>query len=538
MELQHFSHDHPLILNEEQKNDAEEVCCCNGCLEQISGPSYNCNQCDFSLHKLCAELPTEMEHPMHPDHPLTLLTNPLFLRCICDVCQGDWKSFTYRCFQCDFDIDIICASLMERKIEHKSHKHPLTPMRRPALLFCSACGTKHEGIFYFCTSCGHFWIHRDCASLPSTVKHSDHDHSLTLAYSIPIEYSNFTSYCDICAKELNRFCWVFYCAECRYFAHVNCATSKTEPFMSILLPCRKTEIKVEDFDANLIHLPVPNEFVSLTSHCFKEMSMGKNQRATELNHFSHDHPLILFDVQSSDESCSTSKLSSPNETKNDNICDGCTQPILGPFYRCIECNFFLHEWCVELPTELQHPFHPQHPLILLAKSPMSFGLFLCNGCGFFSNRFTFTCACCHFHLDVTCGSLPTTIRHEAHLHHRLVLKEKLDGRCNACQMQSSGFAFGCGTCDFKLDLRCARLPSTIRHRYDEHLLILNYSPLKNYPDVYYCEVCEEELNPKCWFYHCDDCDQSFHYECIRPVDECSNIKIGGKSYQVKGRLSM
>ncbi|GKF36799.1 hypothetical protein Tco_0113557 [Tanacetum coccineum] len=98
--LQHFSHDHLLSLIHLQKNknnvnsdddDEEEekdkddddfvvedqhVGRCNMCEEEIYSFHlcyYKCNDCDYTLHKFCAELPTtEKNHPLHPGHDLTL----------------------------------------------------------------------------------------------------------------------------------------------------------------------------------------------------------------------------------------------------------------------------------------------------------------------------------------------------------------------------------------------------------------------------------------------------------------------------------
>ncbi|CAL5337550.1 unnamed protein product [Camellia sinensis] len=168
MELEHFSHEHPLILEEEQNNNGVEVSC-YVCQQPISGPTYSCRQCQhFSLHKVCAELPTKMEHPMHPEHHLILLPDLPYSQSAykCSACQQPYESFTYSCFDCNFQLDILCALLVQ-KIEHICHKHPLTPLQRPTLLLCDACGTKHEGTFYQCTTC-RFWVNQNCALLPST----------------------------------------------------------------------------------------------------------------------------------------------------------------------------------------------------------------------------------------------------------------------------------------------------------------------------------------------------------------------------------
>ncbi|KAM0020448.1 putative chromatin regulator PHD family [Helianthus debilis subsp. tardiflorus] len=75
-------------------------------------------------------------------------------------------------------------------------------------------------------------------------------------------------------------------------------------------------------------------------------------------------------------------------------------------------------------------------------------------------------------------------------------------------------SFSCTLCGFHLHVGCALLlPEAIRHRYDKHPLSLAYSPVENHEGDYFCEVCEEELNPNAWFYHCHECVQSIHTTC-------------------------
>ncbi|GKD99467.1 hypothetical protein Tco_1387451, partial [Tanacetum coccineum] len=119
--LRHFTHDdHLLSLIHLQKNknnvnsdddDEEEekdkddddfvvedqhVGRCNMCEEEIYSFHlcyYKCNDCDYTLHKFCAELPTtEKNHPLHPGHDLTLS-------------QG-------------FHMDIICATTSQQTMDH------------------------------------------------------------------------------------------------------------------------------------------------------------------------------------------------------------------------------------------------------------------------------------------------------------------------------------------------------------------------------------------------------------------------------------
>ncbi|KAK2976229.1 hypothetical protein RJ640_001955 [Escallonia rubra] len=294
-----------------------------------------------------------------------------------------------------------------------------------------------------------------------------------------------------------------------------------------MLFCVHAWTVIEDHDSDRLYLP-PDDIKSInaTELLLRRLGLGENERATKPNHFSHDHPLILFDVQPEEsESC-------PGENfKNDDIlCEACVKPIFSPFYKCSQCDFILHKCCAELPTELQHPFHPQHPLILLPKYPECWGLFRCQGCRLYCNGFAYGCVECNFYLDVNCGSLPSTIKHEAHRDHLLHMKaSQSPGECAACfyEFNSKDFIFGCDTCDFKLHALCSLFPRALRHRYDEHPLILTYSPVEDREaDEYYCEICEEEMNPREWFYHCVGCDQSMHPRCALD-DKYPNVKFRG-----------
>ncbi|KAM7530030.1 hypothetical protein LguiB_033440 [Lonicera macranthoides] len=549
--MKHFSHRHPLVLKERQNNyddnendniDLQRIHRCNGCAEpMISGPFYSCDRynCEFFLHKSCAELPRKIEHPLHPDHSLTLFERPLRSMTCCNGCKKSVHNFIYSCSLCNFVLDILCASITESTITHPSHQHPLTPLRRPVLSMCDACGTEHKGFFYVCSTCNQFWLHRDCASLPKILENTDHhDHPLTLTYCIPPQFSMFVYGCGICPKQVVTYNWAYYCHNCRYFAHLNCATSKSEAFMSILLPGRNIKITIKDEDSymNVVHLPLHDEFISLISHFRggKDSEEKKNVRY-ELNHFSHEHPLVLFDSHVNDkEPCYKGKWCCLNDTKyNDTLCNACLAPILKvPFYKCHDkfCNFVLHKSCAELPTKVRHPCHPQHMLTLQStKFPNTFW---CQGCKFLCNGFKYSCTNyhCKYQLDVVCASLPNIIKHEAHKDHLLCLKANCSYKCDACPFikDSSVFAFCCETCDFQIHTNCAILPSTIRHRYDEtHPFTLRNCPVEDHSDDYYCDICEKELNPLWSFYHCIDCDKSMHAKCVPAFDWRSHIKFGG-----------
>ncbi|KAL6987070.1 hypothetical protein U1Q18_012830, partial [Sarracenia purpurea var. burkii] len=66
---------------------------------------------------------------------------------------------------------------------------------------------------------------------------------------------------------------------------------------NIGLDC-ETEVEFEDLDSKLINLPVYDESVDAISLFIKGIcEKGKYNKASEINHFSHDHPLHFVDKQ-------------------------------------------------------------------------------------------------------------------------------------------------------------------------------------------------------------------------------------------------
>ncbi|KAJ0440624.1 putative chromatin regulator PHD family [Helianthus annuus] len=240
------------------------------------------------------------------------------------------------------------------------------------------------------------------------------------------------------------------------------------------------------------------------------------------------------------------------------LCDGCVRPITsGPIYVCDnegECNFVLHEWCSRLPAELKdHPAHQQHTLILRSKAPSHkfFGVFQCDICELPCNGFAYCCMDCNnFIIDVHCAFLPKEITHTIHLNHLLspVYHKYLDDPCRMCRYWYPSISFDCHTCnDFRLHPWCALfIPETTRNKCDKHPMKLSYVPIENHKSDYFCEVCEEELNPEMPFYHCHDCMQSMHTACApsilqyetydfdgRGVYEFVNVKFGARYENTK-----
>ncbi|KAG6646432.1 hypothetical protein CIPAW_07G008600 [Carya illinoinensis] len=485
MEIQHFSHHHPLhtlvLLN---KVGVDRCKICFLILATDSDDYYGCKECSFYVHKSCAEYPHELQHHSHPKH-LLLLKLHRYERCA--NCNFKQFNFKYKCPHChEFYLCPKCAFLpLTEKSE--THDHPLTLMQK-LLPFkcdgfaCNACGNKIENAFYFCATCS-FVAHLDCAFLPSTVKVIRHKHPLNLIYSLPADQSK-RRVCQLCAKTVDMNYWVYCCSSQDFVAHLHCATSNKE--------------KDETF--------VPkHEEDDLFPYIVNKTKRGGDgtEIHTEIKHFSHEHDLKLTDGLGIDKKC-----------------DGCIRPIFPPFYSCVQCGFFLHKSCVELKSELQHSLH-RHPLkLLLREKSLNFQ---CDACRLQCNGFTYCCHKCNFDLDIQCSLIPDILTHPSHEQHQLILASLSKDRiCSVCG--SSGRCnFSCVDCDFTLDFKCLTQPHMMNYEKHDHPFPLCYTS-EDDSGEYYCDICEEKRDPKCWFYYCADCSYPAHLECIR--GKHPNLKFG------------
>ncbi|PWA66870.1 zinc finger, PHD-type [Artemisia annua] len=410
---------------------------------------------------------------------------------------------------------------------------------------CVACGDKHEGNFFHCTTCPGYRIHMDCASLPAKllIQHRTneiftHSHLLNLAYSFPFfdQKLRFYPYCRVCDGIFNFHLWLYSCDKCRYYVHVDCATSKRDAFVSIL---QKTSLGKtfknykDDEHPNLLHCPFSDEGDNLLKHLFfNQKDVTVKHDGEILNRPSHKHPLNLFHTETSLAN-KVVFLHDPMK-KIQLLCDGCVKPITAvPFYKCSQsnqqCDFILHEWCAKLPPEVQdYVGHPNHKLVFLPKVPRKLlGVFKCPICRLLSNGFAYGCMMCEYYVCINCAFIPEEITHEAHQGHLLSKTNpspKLRGRyCRACTFSMSVLpGFCCPSCDIYIHVRCALLlPGVIRHKFDkQHPLNLRYEPAENHISEYFCDICEDEFDPWQWFYHCTTCDQSMHAACAPLILQC------------------
>ncbi|XP_052880009.1 uncharacterized protein LOC108462365 isoform X2 [Gossypium arboreum] len=245
-----------------------------------------------------------------------------------------------------------------------------------------------------------------------------------------------------------------------------------------------------------------------------------------LKNYGHQHPLLMLNEEQ--------LIGNGNGAVD---CSRCGEKVSAPCFSCVDCcGFYLHKTCAEAPLELNHLFHRHHPLVLLQNPPSSYTshicagteffsgskpfiltsdyMFKCKGCRYLSSGFSYKCNECGVQLCLRCFalSLQDAVKIPGHKH-PLLLYHGNEEQCSGCG-EDIIHTHSCKDCNFHLCGFCVTRLTTVNHKCDDHLLTLTYDKINDYARYHYCDICEEERDPKHWFYHCKTCDTSAHVDCV------------------------
>ncbi|XP_073276617.1 uncharacterized protein [Primulina huaijiensis] len=368
MEFKHFSHEHPLIFNEEKNvedeiNDRNDFCnICN--IPILLSSFYRCSHtgCKYLLHQPCALLLTEtLIHHWLPSYGFRLREKRLNDPSYCKRCHLPCENFTYNYITSwpgtgSPIFHPMCAIPLQIKSKHKSHPlHPLVAVGKKISAVCDACTQEQKGDFFACHECG-FFIHVDCALLPRIVKCKEHSHYLILTYACCDRYQDEREhkYCLICSDKMSGS-GAYSCGKCNGFVHLKCAIKEMEDLGT------ETELQVVDlpgddpnaFRSGMIQRLRGMEFDDGDGNLVFEHKLHDHPGNLVFEHKLHDHPLILHkEIENSGRSSNDQE---PQELII-TLCNACLQPIYPPFFSCTQslesgsCHFHLHQSCACLPS--------------------------------------------------------------------------------------------------------------------------------------------------------------------------------------------
>ncbi|CAH8370003.1 unnamed protein product [Eruca vesicaria subsp. sativa] len=240
-------------------------------------------------------------------------------------------------------------------------------------------------------------------------------------------------------------------------------------------------------------------------------------------------------------------------------CDACgLVNALEPSYACFQCNYMVHQSCIDLPRVIKITRHPHRLHYIPYRSPLSslcricykkvdvkFGQYSCDGEG------------CVYVAHSKCATHKTVwdkkelewepeepdreediapfknlgdgyIKHFCHEHHRLKIKKHdgvvdIEKLCEACvyPIVSNQF-YDCEECDdYSLHEVCAGLPKKLDHALHNHTLIL----VPSLPNYTYCSTCSRTSTGFKYICSKEDCQRFIQIDvrCVS-VPECFTHK--------------
>ncbi|CAL9243481.1 unnamed protein product [Arabidopsis halleri] len=464
---------------------------------------YHCTDCGMKLHKECVDRHF-LIRPFLCNHilkifpitstcgsKLTYFFPFLSSDCIdddsCHFCQSELTSFFARCTICNINVDQKCFFALPPLTisKPKHHKHSLTLLLRLVTFTCNACGVEDDRNPHVCLECN-LMVHKDCIeNLPRVISINRHDHRISHTFHMGEREGDWE--CGVCRKTINWVYGGYKCARCpSYAVHSRCAT-REEVWDGL---------ELED---------VPEEEEEIEEP-FKVI----NEKG-DIVHFSHEDHILRLDEN--------------YVTDDANMrCRCCILAINGdPCYRCVECDFILHEACANLPRKKRHLLHNHKLTLSLPDSYLD-----CGACEIYTNGFIYECL--HedcksntIQYDVRCSSVSEPFHHDLH-QHPLYFTLQSSRRCQACNKEIEDNPLNCTVCDeYSLCMRCATLPRKVKHRCDDHFLSLCQG-VGNASGDLWCDICETKTDPSVCYYTCDECGLSLHIDCV--LGDLYYMKLG------------
>ncbi|PWA97951.1 B-box-type zinc finger [Artemisia annua] len=559
-----LQHEHPLTLidlnpeyprDEVVYDDEEELimkqdfrCSCGRCGQEINFYHryyYTCDQCDYSLHKLCAELSKTLSHESHRDHALILCQVSEDKWCMCH--RFDENLWIYKCEKCRFYVHTDCATTSKAASYNALLFNPATPTSssittpsshdsmKMVEVLCNACIRPITNMpFYKCTAsddgCNfvlHVWCTRlstgvkkkrvvdsqivtlkllppvpfasrvmrtnifevdvSCGVTPEFITHKSHPNHLLRRYKPSSEM-----YCLLCLSDAKT--QLFYgCEDCMFYLHTKCA---------LLWPDTIRHKYDKKHPMSLRYFPVENYAGDYFCEVCEE----------EFN------PNIDCATTSKKASMNAIQLNPGTSSVSKNYKDSDYPDLLHlPFHDQTAAS--KHFYGETTPTSSRITTPSSHDSMKMVEV-------LCNACiRPITNMPFYKCTAsdegCNFVLHVWCTRLPTEVKMTDNDNVIRTLKLlppvpfALLGvfRCLCCELFCSGFVYSdadkYSRSSYQADVCCALTPEYITHKsHPNHLL----RKLKPSFEKYYCRLCLSDAKTQ-FFYSCGDCKFYLHPKC-------------------------
>ncbi|OMO71905.1 C1-like protein [Corchorus olitorius] len=240
------------------------------------------------------------------------------------------------------------------------------------------------------------------------LKHYFHEHVLALV-DINQSEEEVAAYCQGCCQVVSGPCFSCPNSDCNYHLHQNCAQ------LPYYIDNHRHPLHVEHLDSYSIRFSLRqrNDYLEYVGENFYQSKDEAHQLAFHLFENHKDYKLIKTVP-----------------------CSWCHEPLADSTYVSADLKFHLHKSCFDqLPTQIDHPCHRIHPLILEFDNKNRF----CKLCqkGDDKHFFYYHCVACNFDIHLQCiWPRPVIEDHKRyHIHHEhpFTLHWRQDSfTCDAC----------------------------------------------------------------------------------------------------------
>ncbi|XP_017980916.1 PREDICTED: uncharacterized protein LOC18592869 isoform X1 [Theobroma cacao] len=420
--INHFSHPHPLLFNDEEQSDKSKEVRCSACWESLLGSSFSCGECDFHLHKKCAEAPLEIHSPFHcKGGTLTLVPNPPWESplSICDLCKENLQMQygSYDCLKqdCNFVAHVDCAMEKYLATGQINDQDEESSENLASITFVVETNQHGEAI---------------------KIKHFSHEHDLTLDNEIK---EDDDKRCDACMLSISTS--FYYCSQCEFLLHKTCVEllrKKHHWFLESLFTLHLENI----FQCGLCQhycsgFAYHGDYYKFCLRCAGISRILPRQR--------HKHTLFFdFDL-------------------NKGQCNACGDYIHRG-YKCKDCTFVLHVKCMALPQRARHKCDKHFLELTFHDENADLEEYYCDICERQRNpnHWFYHCVICDNSAHSKCvferypflnKKIGKTYKDCFHGHPLICVKKSYD-ICLRCGLPCQDIALECKSCNFTVHFDC------------------------------------------------------------------------------------
>ncbi|KAG7584962.1 DC1 [Arabidopsis thaliana x Arabidopsis arenosa] len=213
----------------------------------------------------------------------------------------------------------------------------------------------------------------------------------------------------------------------------------------------------------------------------------------------------------------------------DGGCYACSGSNFGTdYYVCVKHDKMFHKECVQSPSEIKHPYHPEHSLQLFYRLPKAPKI-ECLCCGRIATYLVYYCTRCDVVMHTICAMKSISFvvdQPKSHDHPLTLFPKQASLTCNVCGLIRKCYpTYVCLKCSFVAHRDCMYSPRIIKISRHHHRISYTSSLQSG---EWSCGVCRKSIDGDYGAYTCNKCDDyAVHVRCALRKDVWDGVELQG-----------